>query len=423
MNILTIPTTLRVALQTPFLPTVRPSVNPKKTSLEERVTLLLTHDLVRLGWRLHSNTNKSFELAAPQNYNKEIIKQAMAYSRDTLIERNEIWIREHIELGRANLAIGEDVLISKITPRIEVCETKEQNDLFRLFRYHWSSPSSDYVGRRMRLLVRDDGIEGSPIIGIAAIGSSIIHIPDRDTWIGWDTKTRSENLISMMDAYVVGALPPYNELLGGKLIAYILASNELRALYKKKYRGKKTIIRGRTGSHLVLLATTSLYGTHSAQYARLKYGKTLLYQPIGSTSGYGSLHISPETFEAMRELAKAKGCNTSNIFGMGPNWRMRIIRSACDILKLNSDVVLKHSFQRGLYAIPLAVNSKSFLRGEAKRPIYRNLPLKKLVKFWKKRWFDMRKQNFDLVESVRAFSPTVFEIKKTIISDPYFTNL
>ena len=167
MNILTIPTTRRVALQKPFLPSVYPLVNLRKTSLEEKVTLLLTQDLVRLGWRLRSNTNKSFELAAPQNYSKEIIKQAMAYSRNALIERNETWIREHIELGRANLANGEDILISKIVPRIEVCETKEQNDLFRLFRYYWSSPSSDYVGRRMRLLIRDDGIKGSPIIGIA----------------------------------------------------------------------------------------------------------------------------------------------------------------------------------------------------------------------------------------------------------------
>lgn len=417
MNLLTIPTTRRVALQSPFLPTVRPAVNPKKTSLEERVTLLLTHDLIRLGWRLHSNTIKSFELAAPQTYSKDIIKQTMAYSRNTLIDRNEAWIKNHIELGRKNLASGESVLISKIKPRIEVCETKEQNDLFRLFRYYWSSPSSDYVGRRMRLIIRDDGIKGNPVIGIAAIGSSIIHIPDRDKWIGWDIETRSENLISMMDAYVVGALPPYNELLGGKLIAYILASNELRALYKKKYRGKKTIIRGRTGSRLVLLATTSLYGTHSAQYARLKYGKTLLYQPIGSTSGYGSLHISPETFETMRELAEAKGCNTSNRFGMGPNWRMRIIRSACDILKLNSNVILKHSFQRGLYAVPLAVNSKSFLRGDSKKPIYRNLPLKKLVKFWQKRWFDMRRQNQNVIERVRIFSPADFDITKTIVSE------
>lgn len=415
MNVLTIPTTRRVALQSPFLPTIRPTVNPQKTSLEERATLLLTHDLVRLGWRLRSSTKKSFELAAPQVYSKEVIKQAMAYSRNTFIERNEEWIKNHIELGRANLANGESVLLSKIKPRIEICETQEQNNLFRLFRYYWSSPSSDYVGRRMRILVRDDGIEGSPVIGIAAIGSSIIHIPDRDKWIGWDTQTRSENLISMMDAYVIGALPPYNELLGGKLMAYVLASNEIRALYRKKYRGKKTIIKGRTGSHLVLLATTSLYGTHSAQYARLKYGKTLLYQPIGSTSGYGSLHISPETFETMRELAEAKGCNTSNRFGMGPNWRMRIIRSACDILNLDSDVILQHSFQRGLYGISLAVNSKSFLRGETRKPIYRNMPLKKLVKFWKKRWFDMRRQNQDVIERVCAFSPNNFDIIKTDI--------
>src|SRR3989344_254545 len=414
MNVLTIPTTRRIDLQKSFIPAVRPSVDYRKTSLEEKVTLLLTHDLVRLGWRLHSNTEKSFELAAPNAYSKEIIKQAMAYSRNALINRNQEWIQNHIELARANLARGEDVLVSKIKPRIEVCETKEQNNLFRLFRYYWSSPASDFVGRRMRLIIRDDGVEGSPVMGIAAIGSSIIHIPDRDTWIGWDTKTRSENLISMIDAYVVGALPPYNELLGGKLIAYILASNELRALYKKKYRGKKTIIKGRTASRLVLLATTSLYGTHSAQYARLKYGKTLLYQPIGSTSGYGSLHISSETFEAMRELAEVKGFNTSNRFGMGPNWRMRIIRATCDILKLDSDVILKHSFQRGLYAVSLAVNSKSFLRGESKSLIYRNMPLKKLVKFWKKRWFDMRIQNPDVIQRVRSFSPANFEIKQTL---------
>jgi hypothetical protein len=417
MNVLTIPTTRSVARNNPFLPAVRPLINHKNFSLEEKVTLLLTHDLVRLGWRLHSNTGKSFELAAPQTYSKEVIRQAMAYSRNSLIDRNEVWIKEHTELGQKNLASGESALVSKIKPRIEVCETKEQNDLFRLFRYYWSSPSSDYVGRRMRLIIRDDGVKGSPVMGIAAIGSSIIHIPDRDEWIGWDTKTRSENLISMMDAYVIGALPPYNELLGGKLVAYILASNELRALYKKKYRGKITIIKGRMGSCLVLLATTSLYGMHSAQYARLKYGKTLLYQPIGSTSGYGSLHISSETFEAMRELAEAKGCNTSNRFGMGPNWRMRIIRSACDMLGLNSDVILKHSFRRGLYAVPLAINYKSFLRGESKKPIYRNLPLNKLVIFWKKRWFDMRKQNPDVIKRVCSFSPASFHITKTAISE------
>jgi len=41
-------------------------------------------------------------------------------------------------------------------------------------------------------------------------------IPARDTWIGWDRKARTRNLVYTMDAYVLGALPPYNHILGGK---------------------------------------------------------------------------------------------------------------------------------------------------------------------------------------------------------------
>lgn len=350
-------------------------VNKEDMLLEERVPLLLVRDLLRLGWRIKSNSNKSLELVPPSNYEKNVVKAAMAYSRNEIIDRNNIWINSHLDLARSNLAPGNDVLKSEICPRIEVCETQNQHDIFRIFRYSWSSPSSDYVGRRIRLLIRDDGVKGSPIIGIAALGSSIIHIHDRDKWIGWDTKTRTNRIIYMMDAYVVGAMPPYNYLLGGKLVSYILASNELRAIYKNKYADAKTVIKNRKAFDLVLLVTTSLYGQNSSQYNRLRYGESLLYKPIGTTSGYGSLHISNETFNAMLQLAEENGCNISNRFGDGPNWRMRVIRSACDVLGLNSDVILRHSFKRGLFAIELATNWRAFLKGQAETPRYRNLPV------------------------------------------------
>ena len=379
--------------------------------LEERVPLLLIRDLLRLGWRVKSNSNKSLELTPPRIYEKNVVKAAMAYSRNETIDRNSLWIENHLDLARINLAPGNDVLKSEICPRIEVCETQNQHDIFRAFRYSWSSPSSDYVGRRIRLLIRDDGVKGSPIIGIAALGSSIIHIHDRDKWIGWGTKTRTNRIIYMMDAYVVGAMPPYNYLLGGKLVSYILASNELRSIYKNKYSNTRTIIRNREASDLVLLVTTSLYGAHSSQYNRLQYGKSLLYKPIGTTSGYGSLHISNETFNAMIQLASEHGCNISNRFGDGPNWRMRAIRSACDILGLNSDVILKHSFQRGLFAVKLATNWKLFLHGTSKMPLYRDMPLDKLVDYWRVRWFNMRKQNDSIIQKVRTFSPEQFTIE------------
>lgn len=389
----------------------------KTRSLEERIILLLVRDLLRLGWQVSPTAQTAFELVPPSSYEKAVVKEAMAYSRNEIIQDKKDWIDNHIELGRSNLAYGKDVLNSDIYPVIEVCENEKQNNLFRLFRYYWSSPSSDYVGRRIRILIRDKGIPTNPVIGIAAIGSSIIHISDRDRWIGWDTKTRTQRIIYAMDAYVLGALPPYNHLLGGKLISYILASNELRDIYKKKYATTKTLIDKRKASDLALIITTSLYGTNSSQYNRLKFRNSLIYKPIGTTSGYGSLHISSETFEAMRNLLVEKGYSISNKFGMGPNWRMRVIRTACDILKLDSNLILKHSFQRGLFAVPLAVNWKSFLNGKSKKIIYRNMSLKRLVKHWRDRWLNMRKQNKTVIQKVLNFQPCQFSIEQTSNSE------
>lgn len=384
---------------------------PETSSLSEKVILLLIRDLLRLGWTFKTDSDKSFEFIPPASYEKDIIRRGMGFSRNEVIQQNRSWIDAHIGIARQHLASGIDALRSKVDPVIDVCETQKQNDLFRMYRYYWSSPSSEYVGRRIRLLVRDGGLPEKPVIGIAAIGSSIIHIPDRDRWIGWNVKTLTERIIYVMDAYVVGALPPYNELLGGKLIAYLLASNELRKIYRKKYANTKTIISGRNRiSDLALIMTTSLYGTNSSQYNRLKYEKSLICKPVGTTSGFGTLHISNETFSAMRKLLLNEGYEISHRFGDGPNWRMRVIRSACNLLNLNPDVILKHSFKRGLFAIPLAVNWKAFLNGNTKKLIYRNLPLNQLVEHWQTRWLAMRKQNQEVIGRVAKFEPESFEI-------------
>ena len=244
---------------------------------------------------------------------------------------------------------------SKIEPTIEVCETQSQHNLFRILRHYWSSPYSDYVGRRMKLIIRDRSLPSKPVIGIAALGSSIIHIPERDDWIGWDTETRTNRIVYTMDAYVLGALPPYNYLLGGKLISYILASKEVRQLYKKRYQHQVTLQRGRRASDLACIFTTSLYGK-SSQYNRLKYEGRLLYQPIGKTKGYGTLHLTNETFSAMRELLESHNLNITNRFGDGPVWRMRVIREVGQLLGFDSDFLLQHSFRRNIYVTPLAEN-------------------------------------------------------------------
>jgi hypothetical protein len=260
------------------------------------------------------------------------------------------------------------------------------------------------------MLVRDNALPQKPLIGIAALGSSIVHIPDRDKWIKWDTKCRTKNLVYTMDAYVLGALPPYNHLLGGKLISYLMASNEVRKIFQRKYRGRITNISKRTANRLACIFTTSLYGK-SSQYNRLKYNGDFLYVPIGQTRGYGTLHLADETFEAMRDLLRSRNILVPNRFGDGPVWRMRLIRTAAELLQFDSDFLLKHSFQRAIYAVPLAQNAKEFLQGKDSKLRYLNYSLADLTNHWKERWLAPRKKNPDVQTKVTAFRASEFKVE------------
>jgi len=380
-------------------------------SLQDQVYWLIIRDLARLNWsvKLPSKNNPFITIVPPDTYDKESIKDAMSVKREEKIQKNIKWINSNIDFARKNLANGTDAFHSEINPIIEVCETKKQHDLFRIYRYYWSSPYSDYVGRRVKLIIRDGALPNKPVIGIAALGSPIIHIPERDEFIGWDVSTRTKNLIYTMDAYIIGALPPYNYLLGGKLVSYILASKEIREIYRKKYKDKITMIEKRQASKLVGIFTTSLYGK-SSQYNRLKFNNELLYKPVGETKGYGTLHLSEETIGKMQDLLKTKNIYITNKFGDGPSWTMRIIHKAGKELGFDPDLLLNHSFKRSIYFIPLAKNWQQFLKDQTNKPIYYNYSKKELVSFWKKRWLQNRKKNNIVFSKVTNFNPNNFTI-------------
>jgi hypothetical protein len=377
-------------------------------SPEELVKLLIIRDLFRLGWTLTFKGARVL-ITPPESYDKQIIRDSMQIKRQELLARHSTWVTKQQNFARANLAYGQQAWNSPIQPVIEVCESQQQLDLFRILRFYWSSPYSEYVGRRIKLLIRDDALPNKPIIGLAALGSSIIHIPDRDKWIGWDKVTRTNNLIYTMDAYVLGALPPYNHLLGGKLISYIIASNEVRAIYQKKYAKAVTNILGRSANRLACIFTTSLYGK-SSQYNRVKYNDHLLYIPIGETKGFGTLHLTDETFAAMRGLLQQRNIVVANRFGDGPIWRMRLIRTVADVLGFESDFLLKHSFRREIYAVPLAHNFREFLKGEHTRLRSIDYPLSNLVEHWRNRWLQVRKSTTNIKDLVYEFKPETFVI-------------
>ena len=137
--------------------------------------------------------------------------------------------------------------------------------------------------------------------------------------------------------------------------------------------------------------TTGLYGK-SSLYNRITYDNKLLYIPIGETKGYGSLHLTENTICLMKKLLKEKNINVGYKFGDGPSWRMRVIKTVGDLLGFDSDFLLKHSFRRAIYFIPLAQNSVEFLKGENKKLKYYNWTIKELTDYWRERWLKIEKQ-------------------------------
>jgi hypothetical protein len=62
-------------------------------------------------------------------------------------------------------------------------------DIWRYFRYTWLTPARSVPGRSMNILIRDAAVESHPVIGIAALSSSIVQQSQRDQLIGWDKDT------------------------------------------------------------------------------------------------------------------------------------------------------------------------------------------------------------------------------------------
>lgn len=74
--------------------------------------------------------------------------------------------------------------------RDEVCEHTGLllTDIWRYFRHTWITPYTSLPGRNISILIRDAAAPNHPVIGIAALGSSIVQQTLRDRWIGWDSK-------------------------------------------------------------------------------------------------------------------------------------------------------------------------------------------------------------------------------------------
>ena len=311
-------------------------------------------------------------LCAP-SLDKDTYRAFHAAQREEKLDRNRAWLDRSSERLLRWFADGSDVVPRGIRPQLElVYQGTWQSDLFRMAAMYWQIPVSDGYGRRMRFLVWDRSNE--KLIGIIALGDAVFNQAARDAFVGWDHHRRKDALVNLMDAYVLGAVPPYSQILGGKLVASLISTREVAAAFKSKYASSVGLISGKSKrAKLVAVTTTSALG-RSSIYNRLRLEGRLILEPIGFTSGWGHFHFSGKIFDELRSYLEDIGDGYADgfDFGSGPNWRIRVIRKALDRLGMDSSLA-KHGFKREVYFSRLATNAEAYLRGDEKRACFDQL--------------------------------------------------
>jgi hypothetical protein len=219
----------------------------------------------------------------------------------------------------------------------------------------------------LRYLVWDN--HNGKLIGLIAIGDPVFNLSVRDKLIGWTVHDRAARLVNVMDAYVLGAVPPYNALLGGKLVACLLRSRDIYDDFTRKYGGSTGIISGAEKRARLLAVTTSSSMGRSSVYNRLKLQGCEYLTSIGYTGGWGHFHIPDSLFAELREYLRdiGHGYADKHRYGEGPNWRLRTTRAALGALGFKEDM-LRHGIQREVFLSFLASNARAILQTGRGRP-------------------------------------------------------
>lgn len=225
----------------------------------------------------------------------------------------------------------------------------------------------------------------------------------------------------MADLTVCGAIAPYNVLLGGKLVSMLAVSPSVVRAYNSRYADYSSEIASsvaarsiRRRSNLVFVGTTSLYGSGSSQYNRLRIpGEVLsgdsdiVFRMLGRSRSFGTSHLSSESVKALVRLAEQSrfGVRVNSIFGEGVNPKLRKVRDGLDLLGWPSDQLLQHGRQRIVYGVALATNLLPYLLGLDDRPRYayrqtiRN-DVERISQWWFDRWLKMRIESVGVLHDV-----------------------
>jgi hypothetical protein len=221
------------------------------------------------------------------------------------------------------------------------------------------------------------------------------------------------------DLTVCGAIPPYNALLGGKLVAMLATSPEVVLEYKRRYQSTPSIIASSMAgraivrpANLAFVGTTSLYGERPNQYDRTSYpcdivggpkDETVRYRYLTSqkrsrTFGIGTFQFGRDTKAAIEKYMSSttNGLRVNNVFGEGTSPKLRSLRDGLNALGISSDEMLQHGIEKVVYGVTLVWNCARYLLRLDDAPHYlfsldeAQASTTRIAQHWFERWASSR---------------------------------
>ena len=347
-------------------------------------------------------------LSLPEEIDKDWLRQLHAEAVDHKREK----ARE--SLGRKEPALlnwiadGKEVDPCAISPAlVEVLPGSIEELLFRYACLHWSIPVSSGYGRRLRYVVVDQS--NNKLIGLIGLGDPVFALAPRDNWIGWNSEQRRKGLHHVIDAFVLGAVPPYSYLLCGKLIAMLAACREVTARFQEKYGGQQALIsQTERSGEVALITTTSALG-RSSLYNRLTFRSDKMFEPVGFTRGSGEFQFLNGLYDEMNEFATKKLVPTAKneLWGSGFRNRREVVKKCIQAAGLQQDL-LYHGVQREVFVVPTARNTCEYLRGEDMEIDFFERSAEDVFKWFRERWLMDRSERMSTYREFTRSSYTLW---------------
>jgi len=266
------------------------------------------------------------------------------------------------DINNKELTIKE---IESLEPYVEIVDDpKESTKWAAVRRMIHTMDFTANPGRNVKINVKDR-VSGK-LLGQISLASDVTAMGVRDNFIGWtkDNKFVDGKLNNTTIASTIVCTQPlgYN-FLGGKLIAMMTTTPEVRAYWKSKY-----------DNILIAVGTTSLYGIHS------QYNGIPLFKTLGESAGKISLKPDDKFYDPWHQWIKenraewykqnisderARNGASMGYESNGPvsGIKQKILSAIFKECGIKA-TEYHHGFKRGVYMAMMYENGCEYLRNE-----------------------------------------------------------